>query len=69
MINDILLNIVFFAAFSLNASFLCVSVIEVIFELAILIISFAQLAALFEWMMIFVYLEVLKVCILAIPHF
>ena len=29
MIND-LLNIVFFAAFSLNASFLCVSVIEVI---------------------------------------
>ena len=30
MIND-LLNIVFFAAFSLNASFLCVSVIEVIF--------------------------------------
>ena len=31
MINDILLNIVFFAAFSLNASFLCVSVIEVIF--------------------------------------
>ena len=31
MIKDILLNIVFFAAFSLNASFLCVSVIEVIF--------------------------------------
>ena len=31
MINDILLNIVLFAAFSLNASFLCVSVIEVIF--------------------------------------
>ena len=30
MIND-LLNIVFLAAFSLNASFLCVSVIEVIF--------------------------------------
>ena len=30
MINGIL-NIVFFAAFSLNASFLCVSVIEVIF--------------------------------------
>ena len=30
MINH-LLNIVFFAAFSLNASFLCVSVIEVIF--------------------------------------
>ena len=29
MIND-LLNIVFFAAFSLSASFLCVSVIEVI---------------------------------------
>ena len=28
--ND-LLNIVFFAAFSLNASFLCASVIEVIF--------------------------------------
>ena len=31
MINDILLNIVFFAEFSLNANFLCVSVIEVIF--------------------------------------
>ena len=30
MIND-LLNIVFFEAFSLNASFLCVSLIEVIF--------------------------------------
>ena len=30
MIND-LLNIVFFAAFSLNVNFLCVSVIEVIF--------------------------------------
>ena len=48
MIND-LLNIVFFAAFSLNASFLCVSLIEVIFfELAILIKSCAQLAALLE---------------------
>ena len=31
MINDILLNIVFFAEFSLNVNFLCVSVIEVIF--------------------------------------
>ena len=30
MINDILLNIVFFAEFSLNANFLRVSVIEVI---------------------------------------
>ena len=30
MMND-LLNIVFFAAFSLNGNFLCVSVIEVIF--------------------------------------
>ena len=69
MIND-LLNIVFFAAFSLNASFLCVSVIEVIFfELAILIKSFAQLAALSEWMMIFVRLKVFKVCILAFSHF
>ena len=31
MINDILLNIVFFAEFPLNVNFLCVSVIEVIF--------------------------------------
>ena len=31
MISDILLNIVFFAEFSLNASFLRVGVIEVIF--------------------------------------
>ena len=47
MIND-LLNIVFFEAFSLNVSFLSVSVIEVIFLTAILIKSFPQLAALFE---------------------
>ena len=31
MINDILLNIVLLAEFSLNANFLCVSVIEEIF--------------------------------------
>ena len=30
-INDILLNIVFFAEFLFNANFLCVSVIEVMF--------------------------------------
>ena len=65
MIND-LLKIMFFAAFSLNASFLCVIVIEVIFFMAILIKSFPQLAALFEGMMIFVYL---KVCILDFSHF
>ena len=63
MIND-LLKIMFFAAFSLN-SFLCVIVIEVIFFMAILIKSFPQLAALFEGMMIFVYL---KVCILDFSH-
>ena len=39
------------------------------FLLAILIKSFPQFAVLFEWMMMFVYLKVVKVCILAFSHF
>ena len=65
MIND-LLNIVFFAAFSLNASFLCVSVIEVIFLICNFNQTFSSTCSLFEGMMIFLYL---KVCILDFSHF
>ena len=68
MIND-LLNIVFFEAFSLNVSFLSVSVIEVIFLTGNFNQKFPQLAALFERMIIFVYQKVFKVCILAFSHF
>ena len=62
MINDLLNNL-------LDATFFCVSVIEVIFLTEILIKSFPQLAALFKWMIIFVHLKVFKVCILAFSHF
>ena len=58
MIND-LLNTMFFAAFLLNASFLCVSAIEVIFLIGNFNQKFSSTSYAFEWMMIFVYLKVL----------
>ena len=69
MIND-LLNIVFFAAFSLNASFLCVSVIEVILLTGNFNQKLSSTCCAFPMDdFFFVYLKVFKVCIFAFWHF